>query len=134
MPLVLGEQKQSESKLGRQTSVDSKVLSALSSSGQQLQASVDDSLASQQKKWTRQVSWMAEKSRNITQAALVLDDDDADVPKFQAHQIWQEKEDVVSFRSSRRQASAPRTSLSIPCARVPAARSCWKVGRPSRLS
>ena len=98
IPQLLSEpQKQStvESKLGRQTSVDSKV------SGQLRQASMD-SISSQQNKWTRQVSWMAEKSRNITQAASVLHDDEADVPKFQAHQIWQEKEDSVSFRSSRR--------------------------------
>ena len=97
----LGRQTSVDSKLGRQTSVDSRVLSTFSS-GRQRQASVD-STASQQAnaKWTRQVSWMAERSRNITQA-MSLDDTDADVPKFQAHDLWQEKDDVVSYRSSRR--------------------------------
>jgi len=33
---------------------------------------------------------------------MSLDDTDADVPKFQAHDLWQEKDDVVSYRSSRR--------------------------------
>ncbi|CAE7701544.1 unnamed protein product, partial [Symbiodinium microadriaticum] len=99
----VGRQISSDSKLGRQTSQDSRAFSGFSSFGQQRQASVDSAASSQQAtaKFMRQVSWMAERSRNITQA-MSLDDSDADIPKFQAHDVWQEKDDAASYRSSRR--------------------------------
>ena len=80
----------------------------------------------QPSRWGRQVSWMAEQTRAITQSAMQMEDELGPICRFQMLEFWRNaQEDNFSHRNSRRPSICTSTVPIIKTRQTGLANTCF---------